>query len=738
MDLSAKPQSPKPRPIQKLEETVVNRIAAGEIIHRPANALKELIENSLDAGSTNIQITIKDGGLKLLQIQDNGHGIRREDMAIVCERFTTSKLKSFEDLSNISTYGFRGEALASITHVAHVTITTKTADSNCAYRAHYSDGILVPPKPGVSAEPKPCAGNNGTQITAEDLFYNVPARRKAMKNFAEEYNQIMDIVNRYAIHNAGVSFTCKKQGSNQADINTLTTGSTVDNIRQVYGVNTASELLEINKEYKKLEVKLKGYISNANYSLKKMVLLLFVNHRAVENSTLKKMIESVYSSLLPKHTYPFLYLSLEINPKNVDVNVHPTKREVLFLHEDKIIGRICDAIQENLACANSSRSFHTQTLLPGAATPSIEYSDAKENQDKFSKKSAIIYDHKLVRTDSHARTLDNFYEPEELLEPLNKKAKKEVTSPKKDVEEKSTKSNSQGNRLSSNPNPKPKRKRIEVRLSSILNLRKQVKEEGHQGLTDLLANHTLVGCVDDKQTLALVQHQLKLYLLDYNKLSEELFYQLTLQEFCNFGTIHLSTPAPINDLIIFALENIENDEFFNNLKSKDEIAQIITGQLIERREMLQEYFAITISEKGELTTLPLMLKGYAPNMDKLPTFLLHLGTEVDWTTEIKCFETLAREIGYFYATEPPEFCEDDETKNDDEKLNSKQDQNHTNSNFTQKETASAALVKYRWEIEHLIFPALKNNFIAPKSFATGGQIIQVANLPALYRIFERC
>jgi DNA mismatch repair protein MutL len=151
----------KPANIRKLDETVVNRIAAGEIIQRPSNALKELLENSLDAGSSSINVTVQDGGLKLLKIQDNGSGINKEDLGIVCERFTTSKLQSFEDLSSIGTHGFRGEALASISHVAHLTIVTKTADMPCAFRSSYSDGKIL-------GAPKPCAG---TQVNLLFLIF---------------------------------------------------------------------------------------------------------------------------------------------------------------------------------------------------------------------------------------------------------------------------------------------------------------------------------------------------------------------------------------------------------------------------------------------------------------------------------------------------------------------------------------------------------------------------------------
>ena len=165
--------------IVALDPQVVNRIAAGEVIHRPASALKEMLENSLDAGSTSIAVLAKGGGLKLLQIQDSGHGILREDFGAVCERFATSKLRAYEDLESIETFGFRGEALASIFTSRRVSITSQTDGAPYLACGVLRGRLLVPAKAGDSAEPKPCAGTRGTTIVVEDLFYNVPAAPNA-------------------------------------------------------------------------------------------------------------------------------------------------------------------------------------------------------------------------------------------------------------------------------------------------------------------------------------------------------------------------------------------------------------------------------------------------------------------------------------------------------------------------------------------------------------------------------
>ncbi|QOU18283.1 hypothetical protein BRETT_000001, partial [Brettanomyces bruxellensis] len=206
------------RRIRPLDKTVVNRIAAGEVIIAPSNALKEILENSIDAKSTAIEISIKDGGLKLLQITDDGSGINKDDLPLLCERFATSKLTKFEDLQSISTYGFRGEALASISHISHLSVVTKTSSDECAWKCYYLDGKLAPPPTGGSSEPRAVAGRDGTSIIVEDLFYNVPSRLRTLRSQSEEYARIVEVTSSYAIHTLNVGFSCKKQGTNKMDL----------------------------------------------------------------------------------------------------------------------------------------------------------------------------------------------------------------------------------------------------------------------------------------------------------------------------------------------------------------------------------------------------------------------------------------------------------------------------------------------------------------------------------------
>uniref|UniRef100_A0A667XZ94 DNA mismatch repair protein MLH1 n=1 Tax=Myripristis murdjan TaxID=586833 RepID=A0A667XZ94_9TELE len=695
--------------IRRLDETVVNRIAAGEVIQRPANAIKEMIENCLDAKASSIQVTVKEGGLKLIQIQDNGTGIRKEDMEIVCERFTTSKLQTFEDLTSISTYGFRGEALASISHVAHVTITTKTADAKCAYRASYSDGKL-------KAAPKPCAGNQGTQILVEDLFYNVSTRRKALKSPSEEYSRIVEVVSRYAIHNSGKSFSVKKQGETVADVRTLPNASIVDNIRGVFGNAVSRELIEVGCDDQKLAYKMKGYVSNANYSVKKCILILFINHRLVESSALKKAIETVYAAYLPKNTHPFLYLSLEIAPHNIDVNVHPTKHEVHFLHEDCIIESVQKHVESKLLGSNSSRTYFTQTLLPGLSVSAG--GEVKSSCGSTAESAERVYAHQMVRTDSRAQKLDAFLQPKERPPPNpeppapgGREAAAEKPRPAAQQQQQQEEEQEEQTAAAT-----PKRRVI--KLTSIKELRAEITENTHKGLQDMLQNHSFVGCVNPQWTL--IQHQTKLYLLNTTKLSQELFYQILIYDFGNFGVLRLSTPAPVYDLAMLALDS-EESGWTEEDGPKEGLAQYIVDFLKKKAEMLEDYFSVEIDQEGNLTGLPLLLDKFTPVMEGLPMFILRLATEVNWDNEKECFRDFSKECSHFYSIRKQYILEFNSI---DPLKGNKQDE--------------SAELNWRWNVEHVVFKAFRNLFSPPKQFSEDGSVLQIANLPDLYKVFERC
>eukprot|EP01125_Pyxidicula_operculata_P012788 TRINITY_DN4209_c0_g1_i1.p1 TRINITY_DN4209_c0_g1~~TRINITY_DN4209_c0_g1_i1.p1 ORF type:complete len:399 (+),score=95.10 TRINITY_DN4209_c0_g1_i1:27-1199(+) len=347
------------RRIKKLSLDVVNRIAAGEVVQRPANAVKELLENSIDAGSTSISITAANGGLKYLQIKDNGSGIHKDDLKIICERHTTSKLTNFDDLKSISTFGFRGEALSSISHIAHMSIVTMTATDECAWRAEYKDGVIAPVD---GKDISPSAGVKGTTITIEDMFYNLAARKKAMQKPNEEYVRIVDVVTKYAIHNSGIQFNLKRRDENTSEVHTSKNSSIKDNIRALYTPAVARELVHINVKHDRVDFQ--AYITKPSFHKKKGTFILFINNRLVDCKVLKKALELVYAPYLPKGNHPFIYLSLSLDPTTVDVNVHPTKNEVRFLNQDEIIEIVKKSFMDILESTNEGRTFYAQSLLP--------------------------------------------------------------------------------------------------------------------------------------------------------------------------------------------------------------------------------------------------------------------------------------------------------------------------------------------------------------------------------------
>eukprot|EP00644_Phytophthora_capsici_P013599 jgi/Phyca11/117466/e_gw1.33.11.1 len=705
--------------IERLSQDVVNRIAAGEVVHRPANAVKELLENALDAGATNVAVTVSQGGLKLLQIQDNGRGILREDLELVCERFTTSKLKSFEDLKDIRSFGFRGEALASISHVAHVTITSRTADEPCAYKASYRDGKLVAKKPGESKDPKPCAGKNGTQIVVEDLLYNLSTRKQALKNASEQYSRILDVVQKYAVHFGakGVGFVCKKHREASCGVNTTQASSQLDVIKAIYGSKLASELTPFEHIREStagglvdMQRHVRGYISNANYHLKKSNFILFINDRLVECPPLKRACEYVYSLYLPKSTHPFIYLSMELPPRNIDVNVHPTKREVHFLHEEDIVDSISQAIEKRLKGSNESRSFSVQPITTMMGISSVKSDDISAKQRR--RESAP---QRLVRTDHRSNTIDRYFFLESQRTQLSQlsQSSSQGTAEEPDASpHRALKRGDHVERDSSMARPR-KRKLSETQssqeatqspqmLSSVQNLLSLMRQKKNKALTRLFREHSFVGVVDKQ--FSLVQYRTKLYIARHDEIAFHVFYQQVLLQFGETRPISLQTAFPIYDLVLEALKNPRNG-YVEEDGPREQLAEEIKTLLITNGPMLFEYFSLDIDSQGMLRTLPQLLPDHEPSIHSLPEFVFRLATEVNWEEEEPCFESVAQVLARWYG-----------------------EMRYPGNSERE------ALV-----LEHVLFPATKATTFCPPNELNDTQIITpVACLTNLYKIFERC
>lgn len=320
--------------INILDDSTINKIAAGEVVERPSSIIKELVENSIDAGSSYISIEIENGGKDLIRIIDNGSGIDKDDINKAFLRHATSKINTVEDLSSLESLGFRGEALASISAVSKLEMLTKTEEALIGLRI-VLDGGKIREKEATSA-------NRGTQISVRDLFFNTPARRKFLKSNQAEAQAITDIVNKIAIGNPSIKI--KYINNSKTIYETLGDGSIINAIRMIYGRDISENLIEI--DYRSKYFSISGYLGNNNiYRGNRNHQHVYINGRYIKSPNISKKINDAYKAIIPINKYPIYFVNISVDPAKVDVNIHPSKLEVKFDQEEEILNELSDFVR---------------------------------------------------------------------------------------------------------------------------------------------------------------------------------------------------------------------------------------------------------------------------------------------------------------------------------------------------------------------------------------------------------
>lgn len=320
-----------------LDNNTVQKIAAGEVVERPSSIIKELVENSIDAKANNIIIEIKNGGKSYIRVTDDGDGIDNDDLSLAFERHSTSKLSVVEDLHKIRSLGFRGEALASISHVSIVEVMTKTEDALGGTHARVEEGKII--SKDVIGCPK------GTTMIVKDLFYNLPVRKKFLKSDLIESNQISDIVYKIALGNLETSF--KFIRDDKVVLKTSKNNSMKSHIYSILGKEFSNNLTEVSIE--QYGIQINGYISNNKlYRSNRNHQYIYINGRYINNTSIANVIEKHYRSIIPLNRFPVFILFIDLDPSNIDVNIHPTKQEIKFANQSEIFTMIDEVVKNTL------------------------------------------------------------------------------------------------------------------------------------------------------------------------------------------------------------------------------------------------------------------------------------------------------------------------------------------------------------------------------------------------------
>ncbi len=507
--------------INVLDNSTIDKIAAGEVVDRPASIVKELVENSLDSGATSIDVEIKNGGKSYIKISDNGSGIASSEVKKAFLRHATSKITSVEDLNNILTLGFRGEALAAISSVTKVEIKTRIKEEPVGTHMIIDGGVVV--------KKEPIGTNVGTTIEIKDLFYNVPARKKFLKSDSAETVQISNFINKISCGNPRVKF--RYTSNSKTALMTPGNGVLKDTIRSVFGRDVASNLIEVDTENKLF--KLDGYIcSNREYRSNRNLQVVFINGRLVRSKVVSESISEAYKSVLPINKHGICFLNMTINPSSLDVNIHPQKLEVKFENERDVEQQLSDYLRgmlmvSNLSGGRSISDFSREDI----PVRKVEYRENNVDRE-IDKEKKYKYNKAEISDIEDAKTLVN----------------DEIS------EYDRFKNNSFGTFLSVD------KKLSNMGYNDILEVEPKKKDKKPKQESLLNLNYKYIGIIFD--TYIILQKEKTMFLLDQHAAHERILYETYMKKYKNQDIESQFLLAPIimevnsSDIVVIE-ENLE-------------------------------------------------------------------------------------------------------------------------------------------------------------------------------------
>lgn len=616
--------------IQVLPRQVVDQIAAGEVVQRAASAIKELLENALDAGATEITVTVTSP--TEFSVVDNGCGIPVDDLPLACTRHATSKLRDASDLKTIESFGFRGEALAALSMVSTVQIITKTANSKVGFAQTYKNGNPT----NKSATPR-ARPSIGTTIRVTNLFAQTMAHRKKSQRMSTEYALIFKAVESYALHYPKVDFVCTKAGQpmdlcSRGASDSFTVTSILVGKPKAWTEHEC-ELLEKDDSGEQI-FSAKVWMADLHDCPRKskQPFLLFVNDRLVSNRAIQTALENVLES-----TSHLIHVDLQVPPYSVDVNVHPTKQTVVLFHLDLISKHLADSLRQQLqheqtirttsSSSQPTQNSHSKKRKEQPTQDSVDSDiDARTVSEEKTRPEPLSSQQPKVRINSSTGALTPFFAPAKVHDPscpaFDMSQPGAFVCTCQDIHLPPSLGMKKFDPISPTP----------CNYTSIKKLRKTIQQ---RNCKHPLKRAAYIGPFSSDKSL--LQYGPDLILWSHRAAAVELFSQCALWRFKGGAGVADVGPIAVSECIAA-------------VAADDSAAEQATSSLLQRSDMLLEYFSIRIDRTtGCLTGLPVLLADHMPSPAHVPVFLFRLSTKVDYSDELQCFQGVCNELGEFYG-----------------------------------------------------------------------------------------